>query len=64
MGLAQLVADGVGKHAFHLDLTTAPGILGTSAFLLQSDGSVLIGGSFSAVGGQAHANLVRITLAR
>lgn len=64
VGLAQLAADGAGKHAFHLDLTTAPGILGANAFLLQPDGSVVIGGSFSAVGGEAHSNLARITLAR
>jgi uncharacterized delta-60 repeat protein len=64
VGLAQLTPDGLGKHSTQLDLATAPGILGVNAFLPQADGSVLVGGRFSAIAGEAHLNLARITFAR
>jgi hypothetical protein len=64
VGVAALTAQGARKPGFSLDVSSTAGMSPINAFLVQSDGSMIVGGSFSAVGGESHRNLARFIAVR
>jgi uncharacterized delta-60 repeat protein len=64
VGLAGLTTTGARKPGFSLDVNGTSGIAPINAFLVQSDGSMIVGGSFNALGGESHRNLARFIAVR
>ena len=59
-GVARLNTDGTLDYAFVDPEVTAAGSAVVYSLALQSDGKIVIGGSFSSVGGQPHTNVARL----
>ena len=59
-GVARLNTDGTLDYAFVDPNVTAAGNAVVYALALQTDGQIVIGGDFSSVGGQTHANVARL----
>ena len=58
--IARLNPDGTLDTSFHAAITGAPNVANVSTIVLQPDGKILVGGSFTQVNGTLRSNVVRL----
>lgn len=58
--IARLNPDGTLDKSFHASITGAPNVSNVNTIVLQPDGKILVGGSFTQVNGTLRSNVVRL----